>query len=91
MYTIHDLMRHSKAGINFEPEALCSDLVAYGEPDAATAIETMPLDQLFLIKELALKRLSGGGLISRAICLAAIEVLEGAPRPLRRKRRVYAK
>ena len=91
MYTIHDLIRVGSGGINYEPEALMGDLFAFGEPDAAEAVPNLRLDQLVQIKISASRHLSGSGLISRALCLAAVEVIEGKARPLRRKRRVYPK
>lgn len=75
----------------FEPAPLAAQLEAYGEPEAAAKMLAMSADTHMRISVAAGRLLSQDLTIDKAICLAAVEVFEGAPRDLRRKRRVYSK
>ncbi len=73
------------------------DLRAYGEDAVAARISSISDEDFARIGERAFAyacmptaKKSGGMLLARALALAAIEIIEGAPRELHRKRRVYA-
>jgi hypothetical protein len=66
-----------------------SSLLAYGEQDVAGLIPTLTPKQMDAIAS-ATDRHSGTGYLAQAAALAAVEVLEGRPRPLARKRRAIA-
>jgi hypothetical protein len=91
MTNLRDLMDRGTGGVSFDPADLAPELVAYGEPEAAEFLLTVSPDTHAQISVIAGHLLSDKITIDKAICLAAIEVLEGRARPLRRKRRVYAK
>jgi hypothetical protein len=85
------LMEQGVGGVAFNPIDLAPELIAYGEPEAAEALLVMSPDTHQQISVLAGRLLSDNLIIDKAICLAAVQVFEGTPRPLRRKRRVYPK
>ncbi len=77
-----------------ERRAIADDLWRYGEDDLAWRVINLGDHDLDRTAEIAGKNAatsdvpSGAGmLLSKAIALAAVEVLEGEPRPLARKRR----
>jgi hypothetical protein len=74
--------------------AIADDLWRYGEDDLARRAINLVDHELDRTAEIAGKHAatsdvpSGAGMqLSKAIALAAVEVLEGKPRPLARKRR----
>ena len=78
------------------PEMLAIDLRTYGEDDAAGQIEKLSESELEQIFERADHYLYGPKYSTRsgaspypawALSMAAVEFIEGRPRPLRRKRR----
>ena len=70
-------------------ELLAVDLRSYGEDSLAAEIAKLPQERLEAIFERADDYLSSvqSTLLAKALALAAVEVLEGEPRELRRKRR----
>jgi hypothetical protein len=71
---------------------LASDLRAYGEDLIADRIDGLGDDQMKRIGELAARYIARGARnLSHALSLAAVEVVEGAPRELKRKRRILGK
>jgi hypothetical protein len=77
-------------------EDLAHDLWSYGEDGLAQQVESLPRDEMEAIFERAWYYAmapehaapSGGGmLLSKALALAAVEVIEGRPRELERMRR----
>ena len=78
-----------------ERSSLAIDLWRYGEDDLWKRVLTLPDKSMKRIGERADQRLVYGPttrtgdsmLISKALALAAVEVLEGNPRPLKRERR----
>ena len=72
------------------------DLRAYGEDAVAEKLPTISDEAFFRIGERAFDyscmpttlKSGAGMLIAKALALAAVEVIEGAPRALRRKRRL---
>lgn len=70
-------------------EALATELLAYGEDTVASRISSATVDELNEIHKRGREIAFSGEEINllRAQCLAAIKVLEGAARPLARKRR----
>jgi len=68
---------------------LAAELAAYGEHEASAKIAALSEAQLHRVYEIGHDHALSGMLLARASCLAAIEVLEGKPRELRRERRVW--
>jgi hypothetical protein len=69
---------------------LVKNLLAYGEKAASERVPTMSAENYQRVCELGFRHALTGMLLLKAGCLAAIEVLEGKPRELKRKRRVWA-
>jgi hypothetical protein len=69
---------------------IAANLAAYGEKEAAAAIEGLTKEQHEQIGKIGFRHALDGKHWLLAGCLAAIEVLEGKPRNLRRKRRAWA-
>lgn len=78
------------------PDLLAIDLRSYGEDDAAERVLHSSVDELqriydradhYLYGDKYAKSSGGSPLIAWALAMAAIEVMEGAGRPLRWKRR----
>jgi hypothetical protein len=69
---------------------LAANLVAFGEHEASARVFGMSPEQLNRVYAIGFQRALAGSSLAEASSLAAIEVLEGAPRPLARKRRVWA-
>jgi hypothetical protein len=69
---------------------IAANLAAYGEKEAAAAIEGLTKEQYEQIGKIGFRHALDGKNWLLAGCLAAIEVLEGRPRNLRRKRRAWA-
>jgi hypothetical protein len=69
--------------------SLAVDLRSYGEDELAARVDGMSDEDLVRVFERAdhYLALDESGLIAKGLALAAVEVLEGAARPLRRKRR----
>jgi hypothetical protein len=70
-------------------ERIHLDLLSYGEDDLAGRAAGIADEELRRIGERGFELLFGDaqGKLYLAIAMAAVEVLEGAPRPLARKRR----
>jgi hypothetical protein len=94
------LMRTLEAGggnsVVFDPQKLAKELIAYGESEAATKLLRLGLEELQAIGRRASQtflNFSGehGPILDKAICLAVVEHVEGKPRDLKRKRRIYPK
>jgi hypothetical protein len=76
--------------INTSPEQLAVDLRTYGEEALAQRVPRLTEAELSRIGELAFVRATdprSGGLLAKALALAAVEVMEGEPRPLTWSRR----
>ena len=75
--------------VEVDRETLALDLRSYGEDELAARVATLDDQQLERIYARADDHLYGdaAGLIPKAVALATIEVIEGAPRELRWKRR----
>lgn len=71
-------------------EDLARNLLAYGEAAAAERVRHLSAEQLQRVYQIAFKHALARMHFLQAGCLAAIEVIEGAPRALKRKRRVWA-
>jgi len=69
---------------------LTANLAAYGEGEASAGVAGLSEADMVRIYEIGYRHALSGENLDRASCLAAVEVLEGAPRPLRRQRRVWA-
>ena len=69
------------------PENIAQQLRAYGEESAASAIPNLNKEQLERISKIAYSHSLSGMLLAKAVSLAAIEVIEGTPRDLKRTRR----
>jgi len=76
--------------VTFDPNELGQELIAFGEIENALMLSKIDADDYWRISILA-SRLLFDHPVYKALCLAAVEVLEGAPRPLKRKRRILPK
>lgn len=90
MTNLLNLMARGVGGVSFELAPLANELVAYGEPETAEWLLRIDPETHAKVSVMAGRHLNGN-IIDKAICLAAVEVLEGVARPLRRKRRLYPK
>jgi len=72
-------------------ESLQRVLRSYGEDEVAAVIANLPDEQWRKIGSLAFDYVCrpSSGLLAKALALAAVEVVEGTPRDLRRKRRDF--
>lgn len=70
---------------------MVEDLKDYGEDDVAAKIPGLSESDLTRIGEIAFDHSLTGMLLAKAIALAAVEVVEGHPRELKRKRRRFRK
>ena len=68
---------------------LAANLAAYGEHEASSLIEGLSKEDYDRIGKIGFQYALAGKHLLLASCLAAIEVLEGSPRELKRKRRVW--
>jgi hypothetical protein len=66
---------------------LAENLAAYGEIEASTRVSSMSDDEYRRVCEVAFQYLRNRNPLMKSACLAAIEVLEGKPRELKRKKR----
>ncbi|HTU68362.1 MAG TPA: hypothetical protein VMF52_20635 [Steroidobacteraceae bacterium] len=89
MTNLLDLMDRGLSGIAFDIVPLVRELSAYGEHETAAWLGTIDADTHAKISTTASRVITAGMIIDKAICLAAVEVREGASRPLRRNRRSY--
>jgi hypothetical protein len=71
--------------------ALVSDLRSFGEDSVASAIEVAADESIWAIGQRAMQLAFSGENITRSLCLAAVERIEGQARPLARKRRKRAR
>ena len=91
-----DQVAKDGSAIVFDPKAMAKELIAYGETEAAERLVQLDADEIREAGKLAYKHYSEfsgarGPMLDTAICLGVVEFLEGKPRALRRKRRVYPK
>lgn len=70
---------------------LVGELKSYGEDQVARKIRGMSNDDYDRLQQVAFVHSLTSMLLAKALCLAAVEVVEGKPRPLKRKRRVFPK
>lgn len=86
------LSEHNMSGIAFDLHCLAPELRAFGEDQAAKWLVTIDDKTHAKVSRLALKNILAERMfVDKAICLAAVQVFEGSGRPLRRKRRFYAR
>jgi len=71
-------------------EDLAANLAAYGEHDASARILSMSAQDFQRVCEIGFQHALAGKHLLEAGCLAALEVIEGQPRALKRKRRNWA-
>jgi hypothetical protein len=67
--------------------ALAAELRRYGEDAVASQVELLPNARLNSIYARGMRIAFKGTMILTALCLAAVEEVEGSARPLARKRR----
>lgn len=86
----NDLLRRRLGGgaVAFALDPIAGALRAYGELETADWLLTIDADTHARI---SVRAHQIPGMLDKAICLAAVEVFEGRPRDLRRKRRVFPK
>ena len=70
---------------------LVQDLVAYGEEEAAAQLMNLTKEDYDRLGHIAFEHACPGMLLAKASALAAIEIIEGKPRELKRKRRVFTR
>jgi hypothetical protein len=77
--------------------AIAKDLSAYGEEDAARRIESLSPEDYALVEEKAFDFACSTDpnsgrpmLIAKALSMAAVEIIEGKARDLKRKKRKFA-
>ena len=90
------MMKESRQSILFKREDVVKTLLEYGEPEVAKKLSRLGLKALREIGYRAHEIYSDfsgahGPRLDIAICRAAVEYIEGKPRPLKRKRRVVSK
>jgi hypothetical protein len=71
-------------------EDLIRNLLAYGEAAVSNRIASMSAEEYDRVGEIGFKHALAGMNLFKAACHAAVEVVEGSPRDLNRKRRVWA-
>ena len=91
MTNLAHLLERGLGGVAFDANTMARELLAYGEPESAAMLANSNAETLAEISVCAGKLLTSTITIDKAVCLAAVEILEGNPRPLRRSRRVYPK
>ncbi|MCA9623171.1 MAG: hypothetical protein KC731_29330 [Myxococcales bacterium] len=77
--------------LNTPRKKLVEDLKTYGEDQVATKIRGLSKRDYERLSEIAFTHALTGMLVAKALALAAVEVVEGAPRDLARKRRIFPK
>lgn len=80
-------MQDASSFVSTSRELLQADLRTYGEEELASRVPYLDDAAMRRIGEVALPHACTGMLIAKALALAAVEVLEGASRPLKRGRR----
>ena len=90
MSNLLDLMNRGLGGVAFKLDDLVPQLEAYGESEAASRLLSCDPDTHAQISIVAGRYAGQGHTIDKSICLAAVEVFEGTPRELRRKRRKFS-
>ena len=76
--------------INAALSTISTDLLAYGEDEASAAVlHLSPADheRLSILAADILYAPNGSRLLSYCVAMAAVQILEGRPRPLKRKKR----
>jgi hypothetical protein len=68
-------------------EDLARNLIAYGEEAVSAQLSSMSPEDYRRVCEIGFRHALSGMMLLKAGCLAAIEVVEGRPRELKRKRR----
>ena len=90
MTNLNRLREKNINGVAFDIAPLVRELRAFGEDETAEWLDQVDDATHDNVSRLAMKALLKEQMtIDKAICLAAVEVLEGNSRPLRRKRRSY--
>jgi hypothetical protein len=87
------ILAGARTTVRFDPKDMVRELLAYGEAEAAKQIMQVSPKAIMAIGVLASRHYSApdNPMLDTAICRAVVEFLEGKARPLRRKRRFYAK
>jgi len=70
---------------------LVQHLVDYGEDEAAGHVMNLTKEDFDHLAEIAFDHACTGMLLAKALALAAVEIIEGKPRELKKKRRVFAR
>ena len=75
--------------VHTDRQTLSRDLRSYGEDELAARVDALDQETLERIFDRAdhYLEVNSGGLLALAVSQAAVEVMEGAPRPLKRRRR----
>jgi len=77
-------------GLRTPRKSLIADLKTYGEDAVAKKIRGLSKREYDRLADIAFHHSLTGMLLSKALALAAVEVVEGAPRELKRKRRAFS-
>jgi hypothetical protein len=70
-------------------ESIVQDLKDYGEDESASQILHLSAEDWNRFDKIASKHAYTGMLLAKAVALAAVEITEGKPRELKRKRRIF--
>jgi len=73
--------------VDAQRNSLAAELRRYGEESVASKVESLPDAQIQSVHARGMKIAFTGTKILTALCLAAVEEVEGLSRPLARKRR----
>lgn len=78
--------------VTFKVKDIVPQLLAYGEDEAAEIVVGLDDKAIHAVGVLAFRHyLAPKTILYKAICLGIVEYIEGAPRELNRKRRVFKK
>ncbi len=83
----------ARSRVRFDATSLVRELMAYGESGAAEKLMQLDQQAIAAIGVLAAGHYAApdNPILDKAICLGIVEFLEGKARPLKRKRRLYAR
>jgi hypothetical protein len=87
------ILADARSRVNFNPNSLLPELLAFGEVEVANTFTKLDAQAISAIGVLAARHLGAPDrpFLDKAICLGIVEFIEGQPRPLKRKRRIYPK
>nr|WP_321329375.1 hypothetical protein [Alcaligenes faecalis] len=87
------ILAGARSWVTFSPDSLLPELLAFGEVEVANRFTQLDAQAIAAIGVLASRHYSSPDrpFLDKAICMGIVEFIEGQPRPLKRKRRIYPK